>query len=337
MHKVGEVAGAVRGKVEYLQKKQLEIFKKGLHFLLISCIMGVRGTCFARNAPELRLWTKNERKALMKKLLLLVLASAIMLSLCILPASAEVVELTEEWDDYENPNVKFYDYNDTEHDCSLCGTGDDVVDNTGTYTWFQGGHLKNASGHFAHVGSYCVITLPKGTNFQWWTQYRGPAADGYSTHATIYIDGVEVATVGTEQLNGQNLVNAFMVWDSGELDGTKDHVIKIVNTAPMPDDFNEEEASWLGTGVRLPFDFFKVSYMGEPPAPETFGTEWVDETEEPTAAPTDAPTDAPESKPAESKPATSEKKDGCGGMIGAGALVLAAVLAAPVAISRKRR
>lgn len=269
----------------------------------------------------------------MKRCFLLLLAVAMLLSVCILPASAaEMKEVTEEWDDYENPHIKYYDHNGNEHTCDICGLVDDSKDVLNCVTWFQGGHLKNASGHFLHAGSYALITVENCKNIQWWTQYRGPVGAGYSSSAEVYVDDVLVATLGEDILNGENLTDPFMFWDSGELDSTKPHVIKIYNSAPKPDNFAGEESDWYGYSCRVPIDFFKVTYFSNETEPIP-GTEYIPETDPPatTAAPTEAPTT--------NAPATTDKveeKSGCGSVLAPGSLVLAVALAAPIFYRRKK-
>lgn len=271
----------------------------------------------------------------MKRCFLFLLAAAMLLSVCIFPASAaELREVTEEWDDFDNPNIQYFDYQGNQHTCDICGMADDSKDVLGCVSWFQGGHLKNRSGHFLHVGAYAVITVENCKNIQWWTQYRGPAGAGYSTSAEVYIDDVLVATLGSDVLNGENLTDPFMFWDSGELDG-QTHVIKILNTAPLKE--GVEEADWMNFSCRLPIDYFMVTYMTAEEE-ETAGTEYTPDTdpiEETTAAPTDAPsTDAPTSGKVTDK---VEEKSGCGSVLAPGAFALAVALAAPVLLSRKKK
>ena len=91
----------------------------------------------------------------------------------------------------------------------------------------------------------------------------------------------------------------------------------------------------MGYGKRLPFDGFEVTYISY----ETmlFETEWI-ETEEVTEAP--ATTEAPAGTEAQGTNATTDapkSEGGCGSVIGASAIVFAAILAAPVAFANKRK
>ncbi len=296
----------------------------------------------------------------MKRILVLFLALAMLLCLCMATVSAtesetaaepEAVEpdgtepadatddankpvwrrITEEWDDYGTPNIKFYDKEGNEHTCDICGQIDDSPVMPDAWTWFMGTHLYDQSGHFAWVGSYCEITIDECTNVQWWTKYRGPA-DVYSSQATIYVDGEEVAVLGSDILNADNDSTAFKFWDSGELErGT--HVIRIVNTMPTPEGKEAKDVA----DFRLPIDYFNVTYYTDAPeetyAPELtvpFRTEEPEETE-PKA---DAATKAEDKKPATDD---SKTEGGCGSSLTGGVILMAALAAAPVIVSRKRK
>ncbi len=276
----------------------------------------------------------------MKRFLMLSLTLCMLLSLCLLPVSAveTTMELVEEewWDDtdHESYDIKFYDAegNPHIHDVCMLPGANDMKDGIDAFTWFSGSHLYGSSGHFAHVGSYVEVTVPNCVKFTWATQYRGPE-DGYSTSATIYVDGEEVATVGPDKLNGENLTDNFDIWVSPEYDGKSTKVFKIVNTAPFNPDalgFEGTEEDWVGFNMRLPFDLFKVSY---------YYAEEVEESEEQTTVPEESEPAPSATEPEDSAPATTgteDKKEGCGGTVGTLAL-LSCVALAGAACARKRR
>lgn len=265
----------------------------------------------------------------MKRMFLLILSAILVFGFNALPVSAnndsDIGTTVEEWDDFDNPNIEYFDYQGNKHACDICGLTDNSKDVLSAVTWFQGSHLKNKSAHFLHVGSYAVITVENCVNLQWWTQYRGPAGYFSSTEAEVYVDDVLVATLGEDVLNGNNLTDPFMFWDSGTLDSSVKHVIRIVNTCPMSEDFEGSEEEWYGRSQYLPIDYFMVTTLSNE-TPDC-AEDTPSETSEPidTSA-KDADTSSGTATDHPSEP--SEEASGCGSRISQSVLILAAASAA---------
>lgn len=268
----------------------------------------------------------------MKRILLLILSAALFFGFNTLPASAnndsDIGTIVEEWDDFENPNIEYFDYQGNKHSCDICGLADDTKDVLKAVTWFQGKHLRNGTAHSLHVGSYAVITVENCVNLQWWTQYRGPAGYYSSTEAEIYVDDVLVATLGSDILNGDNLTNSFMFWDSGTLDASVKHVIRIVNTMPMPEDFEGSQEDWYGRSQYLPIDYFMVTMLSN----ETPDCIEIDTPSE-TSAPIDTSvkdTDTSSSATTDHLSEPNAEQSGCGSSLSPNVPIIAAACAAVV-------